>query len=168
MKTLSLKSIILIAAIGVLSYSGAMAQKKVAQVPSVVNSAFTSQYPQASLKSWTMDKGQYIATFKYDNREWTAHYSAEGNWLRSERNIKNMANVPYSVRAAIKSSKYASYHVDAIARLQMPDHSNMYRVRVDNNNGNETAYQGAGAVDAESLYFSEGGSLIRTASNDNE
>ncbi len=161
MKTL--KSVILIAVIGISSYS-AMAQKKIANVPAVVSSAFTSQYPQAGLKGWSMDRGQYIATFKYNNRDWTAHYSADGNWLRSERNIKHMANLPAEVRMAVRSSKYASYHIDEMARLQMPDHSYQYRLSVDNNNGNPTAYQGVGGLDNENLFYSEHGRLIRTAS----
>lgn len=164
MKTI--KSFILVAAIGILSYS-ADAQKKVKEVPPAVSAAFTNQYPQASLKGWSMDRDQYVAAFRYNNRDWMAHYSAEGNWLRSERNIRHMANVPYDVRMALRGSKYASYHVDAIARLQMPDNSYQYRIRVDNNSGNKVSYEG-GNIDNENLYFTERGRLIRTANSNNE
>lgn len=165
MKTLGLKSILLVAAIGTLSYN-AMAQKKVKNVPPVVSSAFANQYPQANLKGWEMDRSQYIAEFKYDNRDWMAHYSADGNWLRSERNIKHIANLPADIRMAVLNSKYASYHVDEIARLQMPGQNNMYRLRVDNNNGNKVAFENAASVDNESLYFTEHGRLVKAVSGD--
>ena len=82
--------------------------------------------------------------------------------------MKHMANVPYDVRMALRGSKYASYHVDEIARLQMPDNSYQYRIRVDNNSGNKVAYEGAADVDNESLYFTEHGRLVRTANSNNE
>ncbi|MGN6180080.1 MAG: hypothetical protein ACTHNW_12910 [Mucilaginibacter sp.] len=167
MKTLNIKSFILVALIGVLSYS-ADAQKKVKQVPQAVSAAFANQYAQAHLKNWYVDNGQYIACFRYNDRDWMAHYSADGNWLRSERNIKHIATLPYDVRTALKNSKYASYHVDEMARLQMPDHSSMYRLRVDNNSGNKVAFENAGAVDNESLYFSDNGRLVRTANSGDE
>lgn len=165
MKTI--KFIILVAAAGILSYN-AEAQHKIKEVPQSVSSAFTNQYPQAALKGWSADKNQYIASFRYNNRDWEAHYSTDGNWLRSERNIKHMANLPYDVRMALKSSKFASYHIDEMARLQMPDHSYMYRLRVDNNSGNKVAYENSGSVDNESLYFGEHGRLIKTVSTNNE
>jgi hypothetical protein len=163
MKTI--KSLILVAAIGILSYS-ANAQRMVQNIPSAVSTAFTNQYPQAHLKGWMMDKGenQYIATFRYNDRDWMAHYSMDGNWLRSERNIRHMANLPYDVRMALRSSKYASYHVDEMARLQMPGNGYQYRIRVDNNGGNKVAYEGGGDVDNESLYFTQHGRLVKAAS----
>lgn len=167
MKTLNIKFIILIALIGILSYN-AYAQKKIKQVPPAVNTAFNNQYPNVNLKNWYTDAGQYIACFRYNNRDWMAHYSADGNWLRSERNIRHIASLPYNVRMALKNSKYASYHVDEMASLQMPDHSSVYRLRVDNNSGNKVAYENAGAVDNENLYFNDNGRLIRTANGGNE
>jgi hypothetical protein len=163
MKTLKFKYCILVAAIGMLSYS-AMAQKGSMNTPQIVRTAFANQYPQANLKKWSMDKGQYVAIFRYNKRDWQAHYSAGGNWLSSERSIKHMGSLPYSLRSALKSSKYASYYVDNMARLQMPS-GNTYRLRVDNNSGNKMAYENAGSVDNETLYFSEHGRLIKAVSN---
>jgi len=167
MKTSNLKSFILIAAIGVLSYN-AIAQNKAIQAPQIVRTAFGNQYPQANLKKWSMEKGEYVARFKYNKRDWQAYYSADGNWLSSERNIKHLSTLPYDVRSALKNSQYASYYVDNMARIQMPSQSNMYRLRVDNNSGNKTAYENAGSVDNETLYFSEHGRLVKTVSGNNE
>jgi hypothetical protein len=165
MKTSGIKSAFLIAAMGMISVS-AMAQKNV-QVPTAVNTAFANQYPQASLKTWNMSDGEYVAMFRYNKRDWKAFYSADGNWLSSERNIRHMATLPYSVRATLKQSKFAAYHVDHMARLQTPER-NMYLLKVDNNGGQMTAYENAGSVDAETLYFSERGRLIKSEVTSNE
>jgi hypothetical protein len=165
MKTSKLKSLVLVAAMGMVSY-GAMAQKTVS-VPSNVSTAFSTQYPQANLKNWTMDHDQYVASFKYNKRDWRAYYSADANWLSSERDIKHMKTLPYDVRHSLRTGKFAAYHVDQIARVQTPAR-NMYKIRVDNNNGQQTAYENAGSIDNETLYYSERGRLIKTVGHDNE
>jgi hypothetical protein len=166
MKTSKFASLILVAAMGMISFN-TMAQKKVKTVPLTISSAFARQYPLANLKSWNTENGQYVAMFKYNKRDWKAYYSADGNWLSSERDIRHMATLPFTVRSAFKGSKYAAYHIDRMASLQTPT-SKMYLLRIDNNNGNPTAYQAAGSVDNETLYYNERGRLVKLEGHNNE
>jgi hypothetical protein len=165
MKTIKIKTIALLMAMGIISMD-AIAQKNNVQAPQAVQTAFQNQYPLAALKNWKMKNNQYVATFKLSKRLWKADYTMDGTWVSSERNIRHMASLPYSVRTSLKHGKYASYYVDNMESMQMPA-KNMYVLKVDNNGGNKSAYENAGSVDDETLYFSARGRLVKTESNNN-
>jgi hypothetical protein len=156
----NLKALIgLIAALGLISYH-AMAQKVNDQIPQAVQSAFSTKYPQANLKNWKIKKDSCIASFIMDKRRYEASYSKNGNWLRVERNMRRTSSLPAEALLYLKKAIYASWHVDELEKVQTPSES-LYLVQVDNNSGNQTAYENAGSVENKMLYFDESGKLIR-------
>jgi len=62
MKNLKVKTIVLIAAIGLISYS-TMAQQPGKDVPPAVVKEFSTKYPGVQLKSWKAKDKAYIASF---------------------------------------------------------------------------------------------------------
>jgi hypothetical protein len=58
----------------------------------------------------------------------------------------------------LKNSKYASWHIDNLAKVQTPM-SSMYMVQLDNHSGN-TSYENIGSDVTENLYFNSKGNLV--------
>jgi hypothetical protein len=141
MKNLRVKTIILIAAIGLISYS-AMAQKAYNNVPQAVLTAFSAKYPQAQLKGWKTKDNTCIAKFVMNNKKYKASYSNDGNWLNTVRNIRHTSSLPDQARLYLKKSSYASWHIDNMQKLATPI-QNMYQVEVDNASGNKILYEDA-------------------------
>jgi len=161
MKTLKVKFIALLLIMGGVSYN-AMAQKNAMQVPQAVQTAFSAKYPQAKLKNWEKDNNQYVASFVLDKRQCQTTYASNGTWLSTETTYRHvLKHLNPAIRHELRNSNYASYHIDQVMNLQMPG-KNIYLLNVDNNSGNQMAYESAGSVDDETLYFSNTGKLIKS------
>jgi hypothetical protein len=159
----SLKTVILIAVTGMLSYS-AMAQKGANVVPQAVQTAFAAKYPVAQIKKWKTKNNTSTAIFVMDNKKYTAQYSNNGDWLVTERTIKHSSNLPANIRTYLKKSSYASWYIDDMERVRTPMR-NMYQVEVDNNSGNKMIYEGVGSFEDKKLCFNDEGRLIETINN---
>ena len=155
MKNRIVKTIVLVSVMGLMSYSS-MAQNK---EPLAVSNAFSARYPSAKLKDWKMKNDTCIAMFNMDKRHYKAYYMTDGTWVKTERNVKHMSTLPMQAQLYLKNSKYASWHVDNLAKVQTPMH-NIYMVQLDNHSGN-TSYENIGSDVTENLYFNGKGQLIR-------
>jgi len=160
MKSVQIKTIILIAAMWIISYSS-MAQKGTEGVPQAVLTAFSAKYPQAQLKKWKTNHNMYTARFVMDNKKYEALYSGDGSWVNTVRNIRHSANLPDQVRLYLKKSSYASWHIDNMERLRTPS-QNLYQVEVDNASGNRILYEDAVSFEDKMLCFNDNGKLIKT------
>ena len=156
-------TVILIAAMGIISYS-AMAQKADNNVPQAVLTAFSAKYPQAQLKSWKTKHNTCTASFVINNKNYKAAYSTDGNWLNTVRNIRHTSSLPSEVSLYLKKGSYASWHIDDMERVRTPL-QNMYQVEVDNNSGNKMIYEGGGSFEDKVLCFNDHGKLIKTVDN---
>ncbi len=163
MKNVQIKTIILIAAMWIISYN-TMAQKAIDMVPQAVIASFSAQYPQVQVKRWETKNNDYIASFILNKRKCNAFYSPEGAWLNTEITIRHTRSLPVDVRLSLKNGHYASWYVDEIQNVKTPS-KNMYLVQVDNNSGNKMVYEDAGSVDNRTLYFNDNGTLIKTVGN---
>jgi hypothetical protein len=160
MKNLKVKTIVLIAAIGLISYS-AMAQQTDKNVPPAVIKEFSAKYPGVQLKSWKAKDKAYIASFIMNNKVYEASYSGDGTWINTERNIRHISSLPFGAKSYLKTGSYASWHIDNMERVRTPM-QNMYEVEVDNNSGNQMVYENAGSVEDKMLCFNDDGKLIKT------
>ena len=134
-------------------------------VPQNVQTAFSNKYPNVKLKNWRMENGQYVASFVTNKRNCEATYSCTGNWVSTLTTYRHVyKHLTPAIRNQIKNSRYASYHLDEAKSLQTP-YRTMLLVALDNNSGNSAAYENAGSVDDEMLYFNNNGKLIRSVSN---
>ena len=160
-----LKSIILVAAVGMIPYS-AMAQTNTT-VPSSVTSDFARKYPGDEVKTWKIVDNQYVANFKMNERECEAYYSQDGSWLSTSVVMKHIKNLSPDVKAALSHSQYSSYHIDGAMRLHTPNQE-MFIIEVDNNSGNKTVYDNVGSFDDRLLYYTSNGKLVKNVDNANE
>ncbi|MBS1525073.1 MAG: PepSY-like domain-containing protein [Bacteroidetes bacterium] len=160
-----LKSIILIAAMGMISYS-AMAQNHIA-VPSSVTGDFALKYPGVEVNKWKMNNNEYVANFKMNGRECDAFYSKDGDWLSTQVVMKHLKNLSPDIKAAIRNSQYASYHIDGVKRMHTPNQE-MFIIEVDNNSGNKMIYDNLGSYDDRLLYYTSDGRLVKNVNNANE
>jgi hypothetical protein len=160
MKNLKIKTIILIVAMGMISY-GTMAQKSKKDVPQAVLTAFSAKYPQVQLKGWKTKDKMYIASFVMDSKKYKASYSYDGNWLNTVRNIRHTTSLPDQARLYLKKSSYASWHIDNMQKLTTPA-QNIYQVEVDNASGNRMVYEDAISFEDKMLCFNDKGELIKT------
>jgi hypothetical protein len=163
MKTL--KTLILAAAMGMISYH-TMAQKGNG-VPQPVIADFSSKYPGVQVKNWKTEKNQYVASFRMNRRQCRAFYAMNGDWLNTEVEMRHIKNLSPDIRAALRHSRYASYHIDEVKRLRTPNEE-MYILEVDNNSGNKMIYDNVGSFDDQLLYFNHNGRLIKSVNNSNE
>jgi len=157
MKRLTVK-IILIAAIGLVSFK-VMAQKSKNNVPQVVLTNFSANYPQVKLEHWKINKDTCIASFNWTHRKYQVFYSKAGGWLRSERIIRHKTSLPTEAQLFIKTGKYASWYIDELKSVKTPSES-LFLVSIDNNNGNAVSYDDNGSVENKVLYFDASGKLV--------
>ena len=114
-----------------------------------------------------MDNNRYIASFIMDKRTCEATYNSDGKWLNTETTYRHAyKHLSPEMRYALRNSHFASYHVDQVQNLRLPS-TDMFLLTVDNNSGNLSAYENAGSVDMETLYFNHNGKLIKSI-NDNQ
>ncbi|HVV55209.1 MAG TPA: PepSY-like domain-containing protein [Mucilaginibacter sp.] len=132
MKSLQLNVFILVAATGVMTTS-AMAQTKDHNIPKVVITNFSAQYPHADLQKWQAKNDQYMASFKWDKHQYEAWYSPEGQWKKTDMDVKWSWDLPPAVRSSFKKSDYSSWKIDDMEKVETP-FKDTYNVRVDNGN----------------------------------
>ncbi|HZY39433.1 MAG TPA: PepSY-like domain-containing protein [Mucilaginibacter sp.] len=156
-----LKSTFLAAAAGMIAFS-AIAQKK-NDVPQAVLTAFSTKYPQAQVKKWKPSGDTYLARFTNDNKKYQASYSKTGEWISTEREIDRPSGLPTELQSFLKTSTYASWHIDDMKRVRTPM-QNMYVIKLDNHSGSPFDYEDMGSAENKSLSFNDNGKLIKVVS----
>ncbi|HEY9002922.1 MAG TPA: hypothetical protein VIM89_16325 [Mucilaginibacter sp.] len=162
MKTLKINVIVLMLMMGVMS---TMAFAQNVTVPQNVRTAFSQKFPQVQLKNWKMENGQYVASFVMDKRDCEATYAKDGDWVSTLTIYRHVfKHLTPEMRDELRNSTYASYHLDQVKSLQMPN-MDMLLLTLDNDNGNMSAYENAGSVDMETVYFNHSGRMIKSINN---
>lgn len=111
--------------------------------------ALADRHGDAQRVEWETRGGYYVADFNEDNYEKEAWFDANGTWQMTETDIPGLAALPAAVRTAFESSRYATWRVDDIDKLERNGLEPVYVIEVE---------QGNQEVD---LYYSEGGLLIK-------
>ena len=134
-------------------------------VPPKVQIAFAAKYPQTQLKNWKIEDGQYVASFVMDNRDGEVTYDRDGNWVSTMTIYRHVfKHLTPVMRDELRNSVYASYHLDQVKTLQMPN-MDMLLFTLGNDNGNISAYENTGPVDMETVYFNHSEHLIKSVDN---
>lgn len=107
-------------------------------IPAGVLKHFNSAYPAAQVKDWDKERdGTYEAEFTLNGVEWEAYYDANGNWTRTERDVRR-SDVPQAVWNALAKSSYAGWKVDDIEEHQTPRQKSVFEIEVKK--GGQKAY----------------------------
>ena len=134
-------------------------------VPQKEQTAKTAKKPQAQLKNWNKEYGQYVAFFTSDYLECEAAYDSAGNWLSTLTIYRHIfKHLTPVMRDELRNSTYANYHLDQVRSLQMPN-IDMLLLTLDNDNGNMSAYENAGSVDMATVYFNHSGRPVKSVNN---
>ena len=123
-----------------------------------------TKFPQVQMKKWKLRGDTCIATFKLAKRHYMAYFGNDGSWIRTDRNLEHFANLPMKAQTFLKTSKYASWHLDGFIKRQTPMQT-MYVVRIDNHSGSPVEYENVGDADNNSLYFNSAGALVKATVN---
>lgn len=159
MKKFKLIPLAVLGSLVMLCYS-AIGQQTSSNIPQMVKSSFSGRYARANVKKWKVEKDTCITLFTFNKRKYTAYYTMDGNWVRTERTIKHKSSLPIAARSYLKNSKYASWYVDRLRKVQTPQQT-MYVAHIDNHSGNPNQYEGAGSAADKWLYFDSSGKLIK-------
>ena len=110
-----MKNILIILAL-LVSFS-AQAQKK---APESVQNKFKAMFATAEKAKFSKEKdGGWEVDFKQNMVKSSAKFSANGEWLETEQNIK-FAETPASVQEFVKS-KYAGFDVETCEKVNTPE-----------------------------------------------
>jgi hypothetical protein len=119
-------------------------------VPATVQSAFTTQYPNAvsvtwvnptsvpividrDFSGWTATTGtDYVVRFNTDGADYYAWYDDAGNWIGTATIISNYTTLPASVNTYITNT-FPGYTISSVQR-EMRNNQIAYDVEIKNGN----------------------------------
>lgn len=117
-------------------------------VPKVVTDSFYSIFPDAKEITWYNALTYCKATFKNGQSQIKSTFSLKGELIKNELMI-TFNQLPDTVQASFKSSKYANIPIKEIIKVEEKRKVHYYRITVMK-----------GAVNKTSLQFSTGGKLV--------
>jgi hypothetical protein len=99
------------------------------QVPSAVQQAFADAHPNTKVKWEAEDNGIFEAEFKMDGEEASANYSANGELMETEVEIRKKT-LPASVLAAI-AAQFPDHEIEEAVRITYPDGRIAYEAELE-------------------------------------
>ncbi len=121
-----MKKILLSVIALLLTTSIGFAQKK---APAEVQKAFTEKFPDAKSIKWEKENDKnWEAEFKLAEKEMSAEFDANGNWLQTETSV-SISDLPAGVMDAIKST-FEGYTADEAEMVETADGEVKYEVEL--------------------------------------
>jgi hypothetical protein len=102
-------------------------------IPSAVLAAFNARYPHSNVKNWELTKDGYVATAKEGHSRYDATFDPDGNWKMTATKIRWTWKLPADVHNGFKKSKYATWEIDGIKKIETPT-GLYYQIHVDDGN----------------------------------
>lgn len=112
-----MKSIIITAALIVLSMNSASAQKlNQSEVPKEVITSFLTHFKEAKLDGWDKEKnGEYEAEFKMNKVEMSANFSSDGKLMETESEIAVTSLAKLATEYVTKN--FVGYKIEEAAKI---------------------------------------------------
>ncbi|MFN6116546.1 MAG: PepSY-like domain-containing protein [Flavobacteriales bacterium] len=107
-----------------------LGQKPAVTPPAAAKAHVTQHYPKATMKEWKQGGKHFKVEFVLKGEKYTAVYTAEGTWVRTEHNIPKV-DLPAAVARALKAGKYGTWKVDGVEQHATPEHASLYKVNVE-------------------------------------
>lgn len=127
-------------------------------IPQATLSSFSARYPGETVQQWKPVKNGYTAKFVRDGKKHVAYFSAEGDWVKTERKIKWTRNLPASVKKGWEKTGYAHWYVEKMHEVNSPGEQ-VYVMSV--NNTPTLPAERHSFSEAHKLYFNTSGDLIK-------
>jgi len=102
------------------------------QISTAVQQAFAATYPNTKVEWEAEDDGTFEAEFEMDGEEASANYSATGQLLEIEVEIKKKA-VPEAMLAAL-AVQFPDHKIEEAARITYPDGRIAYEAELEGKN----------------------------------
>jgi hypothetical protein len=133
--------------------------KNYKDVPQKIITAFETKYPSAMIRSWKINPDGYAAEFMIDKKKYTAHYSPDADWTKTETKVRWTWKLPPAVKNALYHCEYASWYVNEIKAVNTPGEQ-FYEIHVNDGNKLDADHHDAFTEDFL-LRFSVTGELIK-------
>jgi hypothetical protein len=131
----SLCSLILIVLIVFISACKPSIQES--NIPTGVNEAFKTKYPDAQDVSWSLgDSGKFAAIFSLKKENYTSFFSSTALWILTEKKIK-IKELPGPAMSTIKNG-FGDYRIQTIKQVESPSLGKYYSIALLN--GKEQLY----------------------------
>ena len=145
----------------VICASHAIAQSNVNNpMPTAVTTAFTTKYPNATIKNWNVINDEYTAKAKDDHHKYYATFDKNGTWLKTTTKFNWPWHLSPVVRKAFKKSEYGAWHIYGINIIETPA-GEFYQVLVDDANHQADALHQEIFTRNRVLEFKPDGELIK-------
>ncbi len=103
---------------------------KATEIPAAVTDRFTSLHPTTGKAEWeTEEDGSYEAEYKVEGREYSDTYSAAGDLLETEQELKKN-DLPAAVLATL-ARDFAGHEIEEAARITYPDGRIVYEAELE-------------------------------------
>lgn len=117
------------------------------QPPASVKAHLLQLYPKASVKKWKQGPRLNKAEFVLRGEKYTAVYTTEGSWVRTEHDIAR-SQLPKAVHMSLLSGKYGHWKVTDMEEHTTPEHAHLFKVNVESD------------TEKAKLYFLPDGNLL--------
>ena len=97
-------------------------------VPAPVVEKFKTTYPAAEKVQWELDEENYFAGFTLNKQEKSAHYSADGKWLRTETPMR-ILEVPKVVKKEAYRN-FKNYQIIDPVKIETDGKGNYYKMEL--------------------------------------
>lgn len=115
---------ILFVIILMISATAVFAQKG---VPQAVKTAFSQKFPNAKVEKWDKEKdGSFEAEFNLKGKDMSANFSATGEWLETETEIKK-SEIPQLVLTAFYA-KFGQIKIKEACKIEFPSKAVQYEL----------------------------------------
>jgi hypothetical protein len=119
-------------------------------IPGIVTDSFKLRYPAAQTVTWSDQVSSFQATFTLESEKHVAKYSSKGEWLSTQKNIKE-GNLPPAVKDGFSKSKYSGdWNIFTVTVRYLPGSITQYILRI-----------GKGDIQRKNLLFSSEGQLLK-------
>jgi len=138
MKLNPLKALFVLPMLCCIGYTHAQTTQEQA-VPKAVTEAFAVKYPKGKFKKWKADHGNYAGTFNMEGETYAVVYDQNGKWVNTSSKIKWTWKLPAAVKNGLKNSKYATWDVNGIKKIESSA-GLVYELWVDDSNLQRDAF----------------------------